>query len=359
MKRAIAAVVVLLLLASTVALAACGERKVPAGAIAAVGKDGVVTQEEFDAIMGQAKAQYAAQEGAPPFPEEGSEQYNQLKANIVNYLVNNELIRQEAAEMNVSVTKEEIDARMKEIVEQVGGQKKLEELLEKQGVKEEDLRTQLEAQMLQDEVRTEVAKNVTVTEEEMKAYFDDPANKEQFTQAATVDARHVLVKSKADANKVQALLKADGSDANWKKVAKEYSTDPGSKNSGGSLGSFPEGRMVPQFEKVAFSIKVNTISEPVKTQFGYHVIEVTKKTASSNTSFEDAKPMIEQQLKYQGEAEAWETWLKEAEAEAEIVYAPGYDPAQLTAAPSPAPDETPEGTETRSPDGSPSPSPSE
>jgi foldase protein PrsA len=213
--------------------------------------------------------------------------------------------------------------------------------------------------MLQDEVRTEVAKNVTVTEEEMKAYFDDPANKEQFTQAATVDARHVLVKSKADANKVQALLKADGSDANWKKVAKEYSTDPGSKNSGGSLGSFPEGRMVPQFEKVAFSIKVNTISEPVKTQFGYHVIEVTKKTASSNTSFEDAKPMIEQQLKYQGEAEAWETWLKEAEAEAEIVYAPGYDPAQLTAAPSPAPDETPEGTETRSPDGSPSPSPSE
>ena len=94
----------------------------------------------------------------------------------------------------------------------------------------------------------------------------------------SVDARHILVKTKAEAEKVRALLEADNTDANWKKVAKQYSTDPGSKNNGGSLGNFPKGRMVKPFENAAFALKVGEISQPVKTQFGYHVIEVTKKT---------------------------------------------------------------------------------
>ena len=102
----------------------------------------------------------------------------------------------------------------------------------------------------------------------------------------SVDARHVLVKTKAEAEKVQALLAADNSDANWKKVAKQYSIDPGSKDNGGSLGSFPKGRMVAEFDKVAFSLKPGTVSVPVKTQFGWHVIEVTKKTPGSTKTFE-------------------------------------------------------------------------
>ena len=70
------------------------EIKVPAGAIAAVGS-GVVTQEQFDQIWKQAEAQYKSQAGAPPFPKEGTAQYNQLKASIVNYLVENEIVKQE------------------------------------------------------------------------------------------------------------------------------------------------------------------------------------------------------------------------------------------------------------------------
>ena len=102
-------------------------------------------------------------------------------------------------------------------------------------------------------LQQKVISDVKVSDAKLKAYFDDPANKAQFQQAATVDARHVLVKTKAEADKVHALLSADRSDANWKKVAAKYSTDPGSKDKGGSLGSFPKGRMVPPFDKVAFS----------------------------------------------------------------------------------------------------------
>jgi parvulin-like peptidyl-prolyl isomerase len=333
MKKVIVAAVLLGLLAFV--FGACGGNKVPAGAIASVGS-ATVTQQQFDQIWAQAKAQYASQTGAPPFPKEGTAQYDQLKASIVNYLVQNEVIKQQAADMHVTVTQTQLDERVKQVTQQVGGQKKLDALLKKQGVTMDQLTTQLEAQMLQDAVRAKVGENAKVTPEQVAAYYKDPKNKAQFVVPDSVEARHVLVDTKAKAEKVQKLLTADNSDANWNKVAKQYSTDPGSKDKGGSLGSFPKGRMVPEFEKVAFSIKPGTVSAPVKSQFGWHVIEVTKKTPGSTKSAAEAKPMIEQALKSQQQATAWETWLVDAEKQADIVYASGFDPKTLTASPSPS-----------------------
>ena len=103
MKKVMLAAVLLVLLASAFAFAACGGNQVPAGAIASVGS-ATVTQQQFDEIWAQAKAQYASQQGAPAFPKEGTAQYDQLKASIVNYLVQNEIIKQQAADMKVTVT---------------------------------------------------------------------------------------------------------------------------------------------------------------------------------------------------------------------------------------------------------------
>jgi foldase protein PrsA len=330
------AAVLLGLFASALVFAACGGNQVPAGAIAAVG-DATVTQEQFDQIWAQAKAQYASAQGAPPFPKEGTAGYDQLRASIVNYLVQNAIIMQQAADMKITVTQKQLDDRIKQIINspQLGSQKKLDALLKKQGLTMEQLKTQLEAQMLQEAVRTQVGENAKVTEEQIKAYYNDPKNKQQFVVPDSIEARHVLVSTKAAAEKVQRLLAADNSDATWNKVAKQYSTDPGSKDKGGSLGSFPKGRMVPEFEKVAFSIKPGTVSAPVKSQFGWHVIEVTKKTPGSSKTFAEAKPMIEQSLKSQLQAKAWETWLADAVKKADIKYASGFDPKILTASPSP------------------------
>ncbi|HET6475666.1 MAG TPA: peptidylprolyl isomerase [Thermoleophilia bacterium] len=348
MKKLIVGVALLALVVPAVLLAGCGETKVPAGAIAAVG-NGVITQEQFDQIWQQAEAQYKSQEGAPPFPEEGTAQYNQLKASIVNYLVQNEIIKEQAAEMDVTVTDAQLEERMKQIVEQVGGQKKLDKLLKDQNVTEAQLQDQLNAQMLQDAVQQKVNEDIKLSDEDLKKYYEDPKNKTQFEAPESVDARHILVKTKAEAEKVRALLEADNSDANWKKVAKEYSTDPGSKDAGGSLGNFPKGRMVKPFEDVAFDLKVGEISQPVKTQFGYHVIEVTKKTEGSSQTFEEAKSTIEQQLKFQKQATAWEDWLKKVLADAGVAYAAGFDPALLTASPSPAAPESPPASPAASP----------
>jgi parvulin-like peptidyl-prolyl isomerase len=335
MKKFIVAAVMLAVLVPVLALTGCGGNKVPAGAIAAVGK-GDVTQTQFDQIMAQAKAQYASQPGAPPFPKEGTTQFNQLKASIVNYLVQNELIKQQAASMNVSVTDTEYQDRLKQIVQQVGGQKKLDALLKKQSVTMADLESQLKAQMLQQKVQQKVGDSVTVSAQEVQAYYDNPKNKSQFVTAESADVRHVLVKTKSLALKVQKLLAADNTDANWQKVAKQYSIDPGTKNSGGSLGSRPRKSYVPAFEKVVWSAKPGVVSAPVKTQYGWHVIEVIKTTPGSSKTFAQAKATIEQQLKLQKQSTAWTDWLKKATKDADIVYAPGYNPATLTAAPSPS-----------------------
>ena len=217
---------------------------------------------------------------------------------------------------------------MKQIIQQVGGQKKLDKLLKQQSVTQAQLEDQLKAQMLQDAVQQKVYAGIKVSQADIEKYFNTPANKSQFNVAESVDARHILVKTKAEADKVRALLEADNSDANWKKVAKEYSTDTGSKNNGGSLGNFPKGRMVKPFEDAAFALKVNEISQPVKSQFGYHVIEVTKKTPGSKQTLEQAKATIEQQLKYQKQSTAWETWLKDAMAAAGVAYAAGLRPGE-------------------------------
>ena len=323
MKKLIVGVALLILVLPAL-LAACGsdEVKVPAGAIAAVGS-GVVTQEQFDQIWAQAEAQYKSQEGAPPFPKEGTAQYNQLKASIVNYLVQNQVIKDKAAELNVTVTDKQFQDRMKQIIQQVGGQKKLDKLLKQQSVTQAQLEEQLKAQMLQDAVQQKVYAGIKVSQADIEKYFNNPANKSQFNVPESVDARHVLVKTKAEADKVRALLEADNTDANWKKVAAQYSTDTGSKSNGGSLGNFPKGRMVKPFEDAAFALKVGEISQPVKSQFGYHVIEVTKKTPATKQTLEQAKTTIEQQLKYQKQSTAWESWLKEAMTAAGVAYAAG------------------------------------
>jgi parvulin-like peptidyl-prolyl isomerase len=335
MKRVMLAAVLLGLLVSAFAFAACGGNSVPTGAIAKVGS-ATVTQQQFDEIWAQAKAQYASATGAPPFPKEGTAMYDQLKASIVNYLVQNEVIKQQAADMGVTVTKKQLDDRIAAITKQVGGQTKLDALLKKQGVNMAQLTTQLQAQMLQQAVQAKVGAKATATEAQIKAYFDNPANKSQFVVPDQVAARHVLVRTRAEALKVQALLTADPSTANWQKVAAKYSIDPGSKTKGGDLGTFPQGRMVPQFDKVAFSIKPNTISGPVKSQFGYHIIEVTKAIPGSTKTYAEAKATIAQTLKYQAQAKLWTAWLAAAMQKAGIKYASGFDPKTLTASPSPS-----------------------
>lgn len=146
-----------------------------------------------------------------------------------------------------------------------------------------------------------------VTDEEIQAFYDE--NQQAFLQPATFSAAHILVQFPANPptdeqkaeclsklSEIKAKLAADGS--NFGDLAKEFSDCP-SKEQGGDLGRFPEGSMVPEFEAALKNLAEGEISDPVETQFGYHLIKAGAKTEASIAPFEDAKEQIKQFLENQ------------------------------------------------------------
>jgi len=159
---------------------------------------------------------------------------------------------------------------------------------------EERMKKELAIQVWQ----KKVLDGIKVSQKELKDYYKK--NIDEFKEKETVHARHILVKTEDEAKKIineLKGLKGDALKAKFIELAKKHSTGPSGKN-GGDLGYFAQGQMVPAFNDKAFSMKKGTITtEPVKTQFGYHVIYVEDKKPSMTRSFDEVKPYIEQRLK--------------------------------------------------------------
>ena len=150
-----------------------------------------------------------------------------------------------------------------------------------------------------------VMKNVTVTEEECKAYYD--ANQHHFTKGESVSAKHILTDSE---EKCSDILSEINNGKAFEEAAQEYSTCP-SGSRGGDLGEFGKGQMVPEFEKAAFEAEIGQVIGPVKTQFGYHLIKVEKKSEASVSAFDEVKETIRRNLMQQKQSEAYKAKVAE------------------------------------------------
>ena len=159
---------------------------------------------------------------------------------------------------------------------------------------------------------------VKVSDKELKSYYNK--NKEEFKEKESVHARHILVKTESEA---QALIKQmkslKGGDllAKFIELAKLKSTGP-SGPKGGDLGSFARGQMVPEFNDKVFNMKVGTISDPVKTQFGYHIIYLEAKKAPKNLGFTEVKSFINQRLKMEKFKTSMKTKMAQLQKKATI-----------------------------------------
>lgn len=160
---------------------------------------------------------------------------------------------------------------------------------------------------------------IAISDADLKKYYD--ANKEEFVENESVNARHILVEKEDDAKKAIAELKPLKGDALKNKfieIAKAKSTCA-SAAEGGDLGYFTAGQMVPEFNDKAFSMKAKEFTtEPVKTQFGYHVIYIEDKKAKSTKTFAEVKPFIEQRLKMEKAKTVMMAKMKELEKKAQI-----------------------------------------
>lgn len=140
------------------------------------------------------------------------------------------------------------------------------------------------------------------TEEEIKKYYDDNADK--FNKGESVNASHILVESEDLAKEL--LSKINAGEISFEDAARQNSTCP-SKENGGNLGEFTKGQMVPEFDKAVFEMKVGEITGPVKTQFGYHLIKLISKNEESSYSFEEIKGQLASMLNQEKQQAAFQS----------------------------------------------------
>ena len=158
----------------------------------------------------------------------------------------------------------------------------------------------IEENMLKQYAINKVLSNVTLTEEEKKAFFE--ANKSKFNKPESASAKHILVDSEELANDI--LNKINNNEMTFEAAASAHSTCP-SKDAGGDLGTFTRGQMVPEFEEAVFNMKNGEVSGPVKTQFGYHLIKLENLQAGGESEYEEVRNEIERSLMYQKQSEAY------------------------------------------------------
>lgn len=165
-------------------------------------------------------------------------------------------------------------------------QKASKEGLDKGPELEEKLQELKKRLIVESFLKKKVESDLQVSDADLKKFYDQ--NIEKFKAGEQIRASHILVKSEKEARDIQAQLKGG---ANFEELARKYSVDSSSAK-GGDLGWFGKGAMVPVFEQAALSLKEGQISEPVKSDFGYHIIKLTGKRPAGTRPFEEVKDQI-------------------------------------------------------------------
>jgi len=243
----------------------------------------------------------------------------------------------EAASAQVEVSDGEVDAEIETIRAQYPSPDLFDQELASAGQTIDELKSRI-ARMLRQRkwMDSQLGETAAVSDADVQTFYQE--NQGEFEQPELVRASHILflIDENADEAAIaEAKSKADAAAARAKKgeafdeLAKELSEEPGASDRGGDLNFFPKDRMVPEFADVAFAMDVDTISEPVRTQFGWHVIKVTDKKESRTVPLEEVNEQISQYLadakKQEAENTVVETLRKDANVEIKIPEPPAPD----------------------------------
>jgi len=322
MKRSLA-LAAAALAAVTLVAAGCGDSdEVPADAVAVV--DGTsITRSSLDGLLARAKKSYAAQKRA--FPKAGTSDYQTLQTQAVAYLVQREEYAREADKLGIDVTDQQIAKKVEEVKKQYfgGSQARFEKGLKDQGYTKATLEEDIRSQLLTEGIYKQVTNDAKVTDADVKNFYEK--NRSDYTVPESRSVRHILVKTKADADRIRTEL-VNGGD--FAALAKANSIDPGSKDAGGKL-TVSKGQTVAPFDKAAFSLDTDELSQPVKTQFGYHLIQpLADVKAGSVTPFAQVKDQIRTQLESETKNTAVTKWVADVEKEykGKVQYAAGFEP---------------------------------
>lgn len=322
--------------------------------------DGVITLKEHDDLMSKQLAQspFAKMSDADLTGNKDGFVYLMTEQGVVNQLIIQKLLDQEAEARGIKVSQKDIDQAIKDVMDKMGGKDQLMSTLRNNGISTAEFKKDIKVQVKMQKLATE-AGNINVTDADCKNFYNK--NQDKFRHADQVRASHILIsanpyqiqqeitaKSKtkmdekelkaavekvmaekqAEAEKLAKELQADNS--KFAQYAKKYSEDPQSAKQGGDLGFFAKDRMVPEFAEAAFKAKPNTVTGPVKSQFGYHIIFVTDRRGAGVVPYEKAKSDIKDYLVQEKQIKALDELTTAAKKKAKIEFVDQrYNPDEI------------------------------
>lgn len=251
-----------------------------------------ITREQLQEVFNAAVQGFGAQAQSL-----STEQQLQGYSQLLNDLIMDKLVAEASAKEQV--TPADVDAEIEKIKSQFPDAALFEQQLTQSGMTVDKLKENIAKMLQQQRWMQSQVKTPEVTDEATQNFYN--SNPTEFEQPETVEASHILfmvdpdaseetVKEKQEAATNAAKRASNGEDFNA--LAKELSEEPGADQSGGDLGFFAKDRMVPEFANAAFSQEVGSIGEPVRSQFGWHVIKVTDKKEAGKVPFDDVKDQI-------------------------------------------------------------------
>ena len=313
----------------------CGN-DVPPGAVAKVG-DSEITQDEFDqwletAVKGQAQGGTTTVPDPPSFPKcvaakkkapvpqgqakptdaelkkQCKQEYDQLKSEVMQFLIQAEWVQQEAEERDIDVSDKAVAKSFEDQKKQAfPTDKAYQEFLKTSGMTEEDILFRVRLDQLQQKLTQKVTEDAKkVSDADIEEYYEK--NQKRFAQPERRDLLVVLTKNEAKANEAKKALD-DGQ--SWKQVVKEYSIDEASKAQGGKLPAVAEGQQEKALDEAVFAAEKGNVEGPVKTQFGWYVFEVEKVTEASQQTLDQSKDTIKNLLRSERQQKALDKFIKD------------------------------------------------
>ena len=242
----------------------------------------------------------------------------QAENDVLNDLIIQSLLQQSAAdELGVEVTDADVEAQREAVVEQIGGQEAFDQVIEQQGLSEEQVDTELRRLALNEAISAQFAEDADISDEDVEAFYEENAET-RFLPTAT--ARHILVTDEATA---QSAIDRIAGGEDFAAVATELSTDTGSGAQGGDLGELRPGDTVPEFDEALFNSPVGEVVGPIQTEFGFHVLEVLERD-DEGPELADVEEEIRDELAATSTQTQVEEFISEQSANAEVTVNPRF-----------------------------------
>lgn len=293
-------------------------------AVAKVNKESITKGEVDDRIkpiIEQVKQQYGEDYEEN---EQVKDALNQQRSQVLEQLIAEKIIMQKAKEKKLIPSeeklKEETDKQLAEtkvwIKEQGLNEQQYKQLLEQRGLTEEELREEIKEGIIQKKVYDNVTKDIKVEDKEVKQEYDKYKTIKYTQKPNKMQLAHILVKTEDEAKDVKKRL---GKGEKFADLAKELSEDPGSRDNGGQYTvPYVNSGFDETFMKAAFATPEGKISEPVQTNYGWHIINVIKKEEYPPKKYNDVKKDIEKELLSDKKDKAFEKSFEKWKAESKI-----------------------------------------